>query len=68
MEFDPNHPQPNTLADANLMRGQLNSLNDSIAALNTEHYLPLFARHLLFCFAFRHLLLFSVIVCFEASR
>jgi len=35
MIFDPDHPQPHTLADANLMRGQLNSLKTLIDALNT---------------------------------
>ncbi|MEQ1860359.1 MAG: hypothetical protein ABMA13_10515 [Chthoniobacteraceae bacterium] len=32
MPYDPNFPTPNTLADANAMRGQLNALNALIAA------------------------------------
>src|ERR1043166_5870033 len=33
MPFDPNLPTPNTLADANAMRAQLNGLNDKIDAI-----------------------------------
>ena len=32
MPFDPNLPQPNTPADADVMRAQLNALNDKIDA------------------------------------